>query len=309
MEISNNPNKVLRIIYTPLVWCTKFVGRHFPETLVRIRYFARFKRRLNLNNPQTLNEKILYMSLRTDTTSWTRLADKYNVRGYVEECGLSDILVPLLGYWESAEQINFDKLPNQFVLKSTHGCGDIFVVKDKSKINIDEVRKRMSAAVSEIYGELEGGKHYMRIKPAIIAEGLLVNDELSAKFSSSLIDYKFWCFNGKVKYVMTCTNRDNNAVDLQLYDECWNPQVSMMSTSAHYREGAIIPKPSNFEEMLQIAEKLAKPFPVVRVDLYKLENKIYFGEMTFTSLGGMMDYYTDEFQNLAGNLIDINYKG
>ena len=128
-------------IFTPLVWCTKFVGRHFPETLVKIRYFARFKRRLNLNNPRTLNEKILYMSLRTDTTSWTRLADKYNVRGYVEECGLSDTLVKLLGYWESADQIDFDKLPNSFVLKTTQGSGDIILVKDKKKIDKDEIVK------------------------------------------------------------------------------------------------------------------------------------------------------------------------
>lgn len=296
-------------IFTPLVWCTKFVGRHFPETLVKIRYFARFKRRLNLNNPRTLNEKILYMSLRTDTSMWTRLADKYNVRSYVEECGLSDILVPLLGHWEKAEDIDFTLLPKQFVLKSTHGCGDIIVVKDKSQINQRLIRKSMHNAVSEIYGELEGGKHYMRIKPAIIAEKLLANDKQSLAYSSSLIDYKFWCFNGKVKYIMTCTNRDKNGLDLHLYDVNWDSHVSMLNSSTHYRKGSVIPTPSNFEEMLRIAEKLANPFPVVRVDLYNLEGKIYFGEMTFTSLGGLMDYYTEAFQNIAGDLIDINYKG
>lgn len=295
-------------IFTPLVWCTKFVGRHFPETLVRIRYFARFKRRLNLNNPQTLNEKILYMSLRTDTTSWTRLADKYNVRGYIEECGLSDILVPLLGYWESAEQIDFDKLPNQFVLKSTHGCGDIIVVKDKSKINLDEVRKRMSAAVSEIYGELEGGKHYMRIKPAIIAEGLLVNDELSAKYSSSLIDYKFWCFNGKAHYVRVYCNR-GELTDVMTYDMNWvsHPEYSVLTKE--FKPAEVMSKPKNFDLMVKIAEQLGKPFPVVRVDLYNINGNIYFGELTFTSHGGMMNNLTEDFQRMCGDLIDINYKG
>ena len=309
MEIQNNPNKLIRVIFTPIIWITKFVGRNCPEFLMKIRYFVRFKKRLNLENPKTLNEKILYMSLRTDTTLWTRLADKYNVRGYVEECGLSDILVPLLGHWEKAEEIDFNNLAKQFVLKSTHGCGDIIVVKDKSKIDREDIRKRMSAAVSEIYGELEGGKHYMRIKPAIIAEELLENDKEALEFSTTLIDYKFWCFNGKVKYIMTCTNRDKNGVDLQLYDENWSSHVPMMKPSANYRSGAIIPKPSNFEVMLRIAEKLANPFPIVRVDLYNLGGKIYFGEMTFTSLGGLMDYYTEEFQNIAGSLIDINYKG
>lgn len=294
-------------IFRPFVWCTKFVGRHFPETLVRIRYFARFKRRLNLNNPQTLNEKILYMSLRTDTTSWTRLADKYNVRSYVEERGLSDILVPLLGYWESAEQIDFDKLPDQFVLKSTHGCGDIIVVKDKSKINQDEVRKRMSAAVSEIYGELEGGKHYMRIKPAIIAEGLLVNDELSAKFSSSLIDYKFWCFNGKAHYVRVYCNR-GELTDVMTYDMNWvsHPEYSVLTKK--FKPAEVMSKPKNFDLMVKIAEQLGKPFPVVRVDLYNINGNIYFGELTFTSHGGMMNNLTEDFQRMCGDLIDINYK-
>ena len=101
MEISTNSNPIIRYLFTPIIGITKFVGRNWPELLMRIRYFARFKRRLNLDNPKTLNEKILYMSLRTDTSLWTRLADKYNVRGYIEECGLSNILVPLLGHWYS----------------------------------------------------------------------------------------------------------------------------------------------------------------------------------------------------------------
>lgn len=155
MRIRTTKDKTLRIIYIPIIAITKFIGRNFPELLVRVRYFARFKKFLNLKNPKTLNEKILYMSLRTDTTLWTRLADKYNVRSYVEECGLSDILVPLLGHWKKAEEIDFNKMPQQFVLKSTHGCGDIIIVKDKSKIDQEEIRRRMHKAVSEIYGELK----------------------------------------------------------------------------------------------------------------------------------------------------------
>lgn len=309
MEISNNPNKVLRIIFTPLVWCTKFVGRHFPETLVKIRYFARFKRRLNLNNPQTLNEKILYMSLRTDTTSWTRLADKYNVRGYVEECGLSDTLVKLLGYWESADQIDFDKLPNSFVLKTTQGSGDIILVKDKKNIDKDEIIKKMDIAVKTKYGELEGGKHYMRIKPAIIAEELLYNDEESQKHSTSIIDYKIWCFNGKAHYVWACCNRDKNGTDVMTYDLQWNAHPEYSVFDKEYRRGQIIPQPLNFAKMIDCAEKLAQPFPVVRVDLYNLNGKVFFGEMTFTSLGGLMNFYSEDFQLMTGNLIDINYKG
>lgn len=302
-------NSVLNVVRRPIIWMVSFVGRHFPETLVKIRYFVRFRRRLNLENPKTLNEKILYMSLRTDTTLWTRLADKYQVRGYVEECGFSDILVPLLGHWEKAEEIDFNQLPREFVLKTVQGSGDIILVKDKSQIKENEIREQMDISVNTVYGELEGGKHYMRIKPAIIADALIKNDEESQKYSTSIIDYKIWCFNGRAHYIWACCNRDHQGTDVMTYDLNWKAHPEYSVFNEHYRKGVVLPEPQNFEKMVEIAEKLAKPFPVVRVDLYNLAGKIYFGEMTFTSLGGLMDFYTDEFQDLAGSLIDVNYKG
>lgn len=305
MAISTHP--VLKIVLAPVILITKFLGRNFPELLVKIRYFVRFHKHLKLDNPQTLNEKILYMSLRTDTTLWTRLADKYNVRGYVEECGLSDILVPLFGHWNKADDIDFDKLPQSFVLKTTHGSGDIIIVKDKAEINIESARKILQLSIETKFGELEGGKHYMRIKPAIIAEGFLVNDELSQQYSSSIIDYKIWCFNGKPYYIWTCCNRNDISTDVMTYDINWVAHPEFSIFNKHYKQGEIMPKPQNLEYMLEVAQKLAKPFSVVRVDLYNIGGKIYMGEMTFTSLGGLMDFYTEDFQNLAGSKIDLNY--
>lgn len=305
MGIRTNP--VLNIICRPIIWAASFLGRNYPEILVKMRYLVRFRKILNLNNPKTLNEKILYMSLRTDTTMWTRLADKYNVRGYVEECGLADTLITLYGHWESADDIDFDMLPEGFVLKTVQGSGDIILVKDKQGSDITKIRKLMNNAVRTRYGELEGGKHYLRIKPAIIAEGLLFNDEESAKYSTSIIDYKMWCFNGKVHYIWACCNRDSHGTDVMTYDTEWKEHPEYSVFNKHYRQGPILPRPKNLDKMIEVAEKLAKPFPVVRVDLYNLAGKIYFGEMTFTSLGGLMDFYTDEFQNMTGDLIDINY--
>ena len=189
MSIKNN------IYFTPLVYITKCLGKIFPELLVRIRYLVRFRKFLNLNDPKTLNEKILYLSLKTDTSEWTRLADKYHVREYVKECGLDDILVKCYGFWKKAADIDFSKLPNSFVLKTVQGSGDIILVKDKHKLNINETQKNIDIAVNTRYGDLEGGKHYMRIKPAIIAEELLFNDKISQIYSTSIIDYKIWCFN------------------------------------------------------------------------------------------------------------------
>lgn len=307
MGIRTNP--VLNVICLPIIWLARFVGRHFPEVLVKARYLARFHRRLNLNRPKTLNEKILYMSLRTDTTMWTRLADKYNVRGYIDECGLSNTLVPLYGCWDNANQIDFDSLPNGFVLKTTQGSGDVIIVRDKHKINKGEIIKQMNKSVGTLYGELEGGKHYMRIKPAIIAEGLLLNDEESAKYSTSIIDYKIWCFNGKANYIWTCCNRDKHGAEVMTYDLNWQAHPEYCAFNNHFSKGQLIPKPQNFKNLISIAERLSKPFPVVRVDLYNINGLIYFGEMTFTSFGGLIKVYSEKFQNLAGDLIDVNYKG
>lgn len=307
MKIRTNKNPIIKLLFTPLIWVTAFIGHRFPKLLIKMRYYARFHKCLDLKNPKTLNEKILHMSLCTNTTLWTRLADKYNVRGYIHECGLSEILIPLYGYWRFADEIDFNKLPNSFVLKTVQGSGDVILVKDKTKLDIEKTKQKLQKSINTKFGELEGGKHYMRIPPAAIAEAMLENDEVSKKHSSSIIDYKIWCFNGKPQYIMTCSNRDLEGLDLMIHDLEWKSYPQYIAKNSEYRTGKILPKPNNFESMLVIAEKLAKPFPVVRVDLYNLDGKIYFGEMTFTSLGGLMNYYSDEFQNLAGSLIDINY--
>lgn len=304
MHIRTNPK--LNFIFRPLILFCEWLGVYHPILLARIRYFARFKKPLHLNNPRTLNEKILFLSLKTDTTLWTRCADKYAVRGFVEEKGLKDILVPLLGVWDKATDIVFDKLPNEFVLKATHGSGDILVVTDKSKINIPDVVESFEKDLAKRYGALESGHHYLRIKPRMIAEELIHNDEETQMISSSLIDYKLWCFNGKCYYIWTCSNRDEHTTEVMTYDTDWNPHPEYSIFDQDYQHGELLPKPKNLEQMIKIAERLAKPFPCVRVDLYNIDGKIFFGELTFTSYGGLQDFYTDEFQQLAGDVIDLS---
>ena len=284
----------------------KWLGEHHPIALARIRYFARFKKCLNLKNPKTLNEKILFLSLKTDTTLWTRCADKYEVRGYVEEKGLKDILIPSIGVWNKVADIDFSSLPNEFVLKTTHGSGDILIVKDKSKIEWLAVCKTFEKELSTRYGAVESGKHYMRITPRILAEELICNDAETVKLSSSLIDYKMWCFNGRCHYIFTCANRDKHSIEIMTYDRDWNAHPKYCVFNNEYREGVLLPKPHNFERMLEIAEILSEDFSCVRVDLYNINGKIYFGELTFTSQGGLMDYFTDDFLHRAGDLIDLS---
>lgn len=304
MHIRTNPK--LNKIFKPLILFCEWLGEHHPVILARIRYFARFKKPLHLDNPQTLNEKILYLCLKTDTSLWTTCADKYAVRGYVAEKGLKDILIPLVGVWERATDIELDKLPDEFVLKATHGSGDILVVTDKNKLDWPATVEMFTNDLAHKYGALESGHHYMRIVPKMIAEELIKNDSETAKVSFSLIDYKLWCFNGKCHYIWACANRDEHATEVMTYDREWNAHPEYSVFYAGYKHGEILPKPKNLELMIEVAEKLSEDFPCVRVDLYNVNGKIYFGELTFTSYGGLMDFYTDEFQEMAGSLIDLS---
>ncbi len=228
-----------------------WLGVHHPILLARIRYFARFKKPLHLKNPKTLNEKILFLSLKTDTSLWTKCADKYEVRDYVKDCGLEDILIPLVGVWEHATDIDFDKLPDEFVLKATHGSGDIKVVTDKNKLDIPKIVAEFEEDLKHQYGALESGHHYMRIHPRMIAEELIHNDQETAKISSSIIDYKIWCFNGKVHWLWACANRDEHTTEVMTYDTEWNAHPEYSIFENDYRHGEILPKPKNLGRRLK----------------------------------------------------------
>lgn len=299
-------NKTLNILFHPILLLCEWLGKHYPEILVRLRYFERFHKSLHLKNPKTLNEKILYLSLRTDTSLWTTCADKYAVREYVKSCGLEETLVKLYGVWDKIEDIDFSQLPHEYIIKTTHGSGDVTIVRDNNTFDKATIIPYYHKELNQRYGAIEGGKHYMRIVPRLIIEELLHNDTESTKHSTSLIDYKIWCFNGHAHYIWACCNRTKTGVEVMTYNREWNAHPEYSRFNREYRQGQIIPKPKNLDEMLKCAEKLASPFPCVRVDLYNLEGKIYFGELTFTSLGGLMDFYSDKFQLLAGSMIDLS---
>lgn len=291
-------------IYRRLV---KLLNHCFPATVCRLRFRKYFGRKMNLNNPQDINEKISWLELYSDTSLWTRCTDKYAVRGYIKECGLEEILVKLYGKWDRAEEIEWDKLPNQFVLKTNNGSGTVLVVGDKSKLDIPKTIFQFNQMLHQVDSVPTTEFHYQGIKPCIIAEELLVADEDERKWTTSIVDYKIWCFNGKVDSIWTCTNRDNEGTDVALFDREWNyrPEASIFNN--HYREQKhLTPKPVCLDEMIRVAEILSKPFPVVRVDLYAIKGKVYFGELTFTSLGGTMNFYTDQELLRMGQKIDLS---
>lgn len=281
----------------------------FPVATVKLRYLLRFGRLPDFKNPKDLNEKILYLKLFSDTSLWTQMADKYRVRDYVKSCGLESMLIPLYGAWERVEDIPFDDLPQQFILKANNDDGKGTNVKvDKTKMNEQDwqnLYKRLQGWLDDKrIGALSGEPQYRGIKPMILAEELLPCGE----GETSLIDYKLWSFNGEPYSFFVCSERqaDGYHATVDCYDLEWNRFPENMQASPHMTVATkAIPRPACLDDMIKAARILSKPFPEVRVDLYAVGGKAYFGELTFTSLGGMMDFYTPEYLMEMGKKVTI----
>lgn len=297
-----------RFFFAPVIKLCEFLGNHYPVLLLKLRYLYVFKKKLNLKSPRDLNEKILWAKLYSDTSQWTELADKRRVRDYVEKIGLGGILVKLYATWYNVDEINWDVLPDKFIIKANNGDGKgTNKIIDKTRITLPEKEKFISMVDEWLHrkniGALHAEPHYKNMKPCVIAEEVLPLE----KGATSLTDYKMWCFNGKCYYTMICNDRSagGNSAHVMTYDMEWNAHPEFSVFNSDYLRGDIIPKPINFDKMVEIAEKLSKGFPEVRVDLYNIDGKIYFGELTFTSQGGFMDYYTPEFIKMLGEKFSI----
>ena len=275
-------------------------------TIAKLKYLYKFHKRLNLNNPKNINEKINWLKFYGDISKWVNLADKYKVREHIERAGFGNTLVKLYEKWDTLEQIDLNVLPNEFVMKSNNGCGDILICKDRSNLSKTQVISHFKRSFEKVYGLESAEPHYALIKPCIIVEELLDKDKQRIK-SNSLIDYKVWCFNGKPHYIWVCCNRDKHGAEVMTYDLNWNAHPEYSIFNHHYRKGPIIPRPKTLDEMIHMAEVLSKTYPVVRVDLYEVDDKVYFGELTFTPLGGYIDFFNVDILNLMGDKIDLNY--
>lgn len=273
------------------------------EKLSSVIFRARFGKPLDLDNPRDLNEKINWLKFRSDTSMWPMLADKYAVREWVAEKGLGNILTPLLGVWDKAEDISFDGLPDSFVLKTTNGSGANVIVQDKASADLTAIRRKFAKSLKKHFGLREGEPHYLKIRSRVIAEPLL--DDRNT-FSTSIVDYKVWCLGGKPEFTLAIYNRPSPLV-LEAYDNDWKfiPEACVASGIYHTGSGNV-PRPPHFEDMLKAAAVLCEGFPQVRVDFYDTPEGIFFGEMTLSSAGGMMPYFSSGWLESTGNKVDIS---
>jgi len=287
----------------------------FPALYVKYYYKKAANKKLNLRDPKGYYEKVQWLKVYSDTSLWTETTDKFKVRKYVEECGLSHILVKLYGVWEKAEDIDFASLPEKFVLKPNNCFGRVILVYDKGQIKIDETRNLLNKWVRERYGLVSFQPHYWNIERRIIAEELLEDSSIN-EFSKSLIDYKFFCIHGEPQIILVLFNRNNTTIGLTeaktrnkkracVYDMDWNMRPEIISGSFKHDIPVDLPKPMCFDEMKQICRILSNPFPQVRVDLYEVGGKVYFGELTFTD-GGNMETFTSDYYLKLGEMIDLS---
>jgi hypothetical protein len=281
-----------------------YLGQHNPKLLSEISYSEQFGKQLNWSNPTDLNEKINWLAFHTDTSIWTTLSDKYLVRNYITSKGLNYILPKLYGIWKDPEYINFNSLPDSFVLKCNHDSGSEVSVKNKELCKTDEIKAFFQKRLSIPFGIISAEPHYLSIDRLVIAEEYLEN---SLEFSDSLVDYKFWSFNGITEYCLVCYNTTNwNNKKSGIFEvKTWKLLKDKMQN--HTKFPTIdIPKPACLNEMLEIIFCLTKDFPQCRVDLYESNKRVYFGELTFTSGCGRIKNYSDEFLKELGSKINLN---
>lgn len=259
-----------------------------PRLMASMWYAINEGRLPHLCHPKEFNELIMSINLKARKDKKARelriqCADKYAVRQYLVDKGLGNILNECYGVYDSFDVIDFDKLPNQFVLKMTNGSGMNYICKDKSQLNIDELRRTVAKwfEKSQNFGLKTAEWHYAEIKPRLIVEKYLsmLGEDMS------LIDYKWHCFNGKVYHIETICDRDpkTDANNCDTYDAEWNRTDCVFPK--YHTPRRLLPKPKSFEHMKNIAETLSTDFEYVRVDLYEIDGKVLFGELTFTPVG------------------------
>lgn len=264
------------------------------KTMIKLQYKIATGRKLNLQNPVRFTEKLQWYKLFYRDSLMTKCSDKFSVREYVASKGYEDILVPLYGVYERAEDINFGELPNRFVLKTNNGSHTNILCEDKTKLDIELTRNTLNQWLNDWAGKVGREWAYHDIKPRIICEEYLEKDS-----NNDLIDYKFFCFNGEPISLYVIVERFlKDGIKLGIYDTKFNKLPYNRSEIRDLKYNAV--KPKNFDKMVEIARDLSKDFPHVRVDFYNIDGKIYFGELTFYTAGGYQTYTPDEFDFILG---------
>lgn len=269
------------------------------EIFLRFKYFFVFKRWPNYRYPKMFSEKLQWLKLNYRDPSHVKLVDKIKVKEYVKNCIGEEYIIRTLGVWDSFDEIDFDTLPNQFVLKCTHDSGSIIVCKDKASFDFKKAKEKIGYFLKRNYYWEAREWPYKKVKPMVMAEEFLFEKE-----GEAISDHKFYCFHGKPELYMIKTNVDTEFSET--YYDFFDMDGNFLKTDELEEGNDILPKiSSNFGQMKELAEILAHDFPHIRVDFYDVNEKIYFGELTFFPDAGFDNEFTKDWDLKLGELIKL----
>ena len=276
-----------------------FYNNMSDKKYISLAYEINMGAKLDLECPKLYNEKLQWLKLHDRNPLYTKMVDKYEMKNYVKSILGDGYTVPTLGVWDSFDDIDFGALPNQFVLKCTHDSGGLVICKDKTKLDIEQSKKKISDSLSSNY-YLRGREWpYKNVKRRVIAEEYMKEDA-----SGWLTDYKFFCFNGEPKIVYISKDRSENP-HTDFFDMEFN-HLDMRMKDPNSSNEQLPQKPARFNDMIEIAKALSKEIPHVRVDFYMVDDKIYVGEMTFYHCGGFALITPEEWAKKMGDWIDLH---
>ena len=276
----------------------KYALRFLPDrAYIQLYYFAQFKKFCNLRNPKTYNEKLNWLKLHDRNPDYPKLVDKYEAKKQVARIIGEEYIIHTLGVWDSFDEIDFDALPDQFVLKCTHDSEGVVVVRDKKKLDFPAAREKLTHALSQNFYYMGREWPYKNLKPRIIAEKYM-EDHVDGE----LRDYKFFCFDGEPKAMFVASDRTDHGVFFDYFDLDFNH----LDIRQKYPNAAkSIRKPDNFEKMIELSRKLTKGFPHVRADFYEVDGKLYFGELTFYHFSGFMPFQPEKWDGIFGDWLKL----
>lgn len=294
--IRHNPQAlVLRILVR--------VAPIIPDRLY-LKWLFRLKmgKKLDLDNPRTFSEKLQWLKLYNRKPEYTQMVDKYEAKRYVAGIIGEEYIIPTLGVWDRVEDINFDQLPNQFVLKCTHDSGGIVICSDKSKLDINAAKKKLKRSLTRDFYAQNREWPYKNVKHRIIGEEYMVDES-----GYELKDYKWFCYNGEPKALFIATDRglEGEETKFDFFDADFN---HLPFTNGHPNSPRPVLKPQSFEKMKELAAKLSQGQPHLRVDFYDINGRIYFGELTFYHWSGMVPFEPEEWDYKFGEWIKLPHK-
>lgn len=272
------------------------------EEYLKLKYKLVMGKELNLDNPKTFNEKLQWLKLYDRNSNYIKMVDKYEVKKYVSDILGQEYIIPTLGVWDKFDQIDFDKLPNQFVLKCTHDSGGIVICTNKDIFDKKRAQKILEKSLNRNYFNSGREWPYKNVKPRIIAEKYMVDDS-----GYELKDYKFFCFNGIAKIMFIASDRQNKKEETKFdfYDMEFN---HLDIINGHPNSNKKLKKPLSFDIMKEFAEKISQSIPQARIDFYDIQGKIYFGEITLFHWSGMVPFVPDKWDYILGDWIKLPYE-